>query len=146
MTAQEYLSQGNLLEQRIACDMQRLEMARELVNSIRSSCTDGVRVCTSRPREAPFVRAMERAETIKRRIAAELDLLLALKQQMEFVISAVPGEEFRLILVFRYLEHKSFPEIAELMNISRNTVRARHDRALSRLVLPDCPIDIRNLQ
>ena len=144
MTAREYLSQGCRLEQFIACDVRRLEEARELARSIPSSFADRNRVCTSLTGEAPFVRAVERADAIRRKIAAELDLLLALKEQMERVISSVPGEELRLILTFRYLEHKTFPEIAELLNISRNTARARHDRALSRLTLPDCPIDIRH--
>ena len=146
MTAQEYLSQGYLLEQCIACDMQRLESAHQLAESIRSPCADGDRVCTSRPREAPFVRALERAEAIEEKLTSELNLLLALKEQMERVISSVPGEELRLILTFRYMEHKTFKEIAGLMNISRNTVRARHDTALTRLSLPDRPVDIRTFQ
>ena len=144
MTAREYLSQGCRLEQFIACDVRRLEEARELARSIPSSCMDGDRVCTSRPMEAPFVRALEQADTLEKKAKAEMALLLSLKEQTERAISSVPGEELRLILTFRYLEHKTFPEIAELLNISRNTARARHDRALSRLALPDCPLDIRH--
>ena len=146
MTPQEFLSQGYLLERRVACDMRRAEAAREFARSIPSSCMDGDRVCTSRPREAPFVRALEQAEAIEEKLTSELNLLLALKEQMERVISSVPGEELRLILTFRYMEHKTFKEIAGLMNISRNTVRARHDTALTRLSLPDRPVDIRAFQ
>ena len=142
MTAQEYLSQGYRLKEYIACDMQRLEAARDFARSIPSSFADRNRVCTSLAGEAPFVRAVERANAMEEKIKAELDLLLALKEQMERVISAVPGEELRLILTYRYMEHKTFPEIADSLNISRNTARARHSTALSRLALPDRPIDI----
>ena len=144
MTAQEYLTQGYRLEQCIACDMQKLEDAQALARSIPSTLADRARVCSSPAREAPFVRALERAEAIREKVTAELDLLLALKEQMERVISSVPGEELRLILTYRYMEHKTFPEIADSLNISRNTARARHGTALSRLALPAHPIDIRH--
>ena len=145
MTAREYLSQGYRLEQHIACDMLRAKTVRDFAMSIPSSFTDGDRVCTS-IREAPFVRALERAEAMEERIKAEMDLLLALKEEMERVISSLPGEELRMILTFRYMDNKTFPEIAKILHISRNTVRARHDRALSWLVLPDRLIDIRDFQ
>ena len=146
MTVQEYLSQGYRLEEYIACDMQRLENAQALARSIPSSLADGNRVCASPAREAPFVRALERAEAIREKVTAELDLLLALKEQMERVISSVPGEDLRLILTSRYMDHKTFPEIAKLLHISRNTARTRHDRALACLALPDRPISIREYQ
>ena len=146
MTAQEYLSQGYRLEEYIACDMQRLEEARDFARSIPSPRADGNRVSTSLAGEAPFVRAVERANAMEEKIKAELDLLLALKEQMERVISSVPGEELRLILTYRYMEHKTFPEIADSLNISRNTARARHGTALSRLALPAHPIDIRSFR
>ena len=144
MTAQEYLSQGYRLEEYIASDMQRLEEARDFARSIPSPRADGNRVCTSCAGEAPFVRALEQANAMEEKIKAELDLLLALKEEMERVISAVPGQELRLILTSRYMEHKTFPEIADSLNISRNTARARHGTALSRLALPAHPIDIRH--
>ena len=97
MTVQEYLSQGYRLEEYIASDMQRLEEARDFARSIPSPRADGNRVSSSLAGEAPFVRAVERANAMEEKIKAELDLLLALKEQMEHVISSVPGEELRLI-------------------------------------------------
>lgn len=143
MTVQEYLSQGYLLEQRIACDMRKAEAARALAASIPSSLTDGVRVRTSQAGEARFVGVLERVEEMEDRVAAELDLMLSLKEQMENVIRSVPGEDLRLLLTCRYMEHKSWPYIAEVLNICRNTAYAWHKTALSRAVLPENPIDIR---
>ena len=40
MTVREYLSQGYMLEQRIACDMRKAEAARTLAASIPSPRTD----------------------------------------------------------------------------------------------------------
>ena len=142
MTPQEFLSQGYLLERRVACDMRRAEAAREFARSIPSSCMDGDRVCTSRPMEAPFVRALEQADTLEKKAKAEMALLLSLKEQTERAISSVPGVESRMILTLRYMERKTFPEIAGLLHVSRNTARARHDWALSRMTMPDRPIDI----
>ena len=144
MTVREYLSQVYLLEQRIACDTRLVKQARALADSISSPRADRERVCTSPAREAPFVRALERAEAMEEKIAAELNLLLSLKEQTDRMIGSLPTEDMRLILILRYMEHKQWPEIADMLNISRNTARARHDTALSRLVLPDHPVDIRN--
>ena len=143
MTAREYLSQGYLLEQRIACDMRRAEAARALAASIPESWKVRDRVCTSAAGEAPFVRTLERVYAMERKINAELNLLVSLKEQMDGVIRSVQGEELRILLTCRYMEHRSWPEIADILNICLSTTRVWHKTALSGVVLPDDPIDIR---
>ena len=143
MTVREYLTQGYLLEQRIACDMRKAEAARALAASVSAPLTDGVCISTSPAGEARFVRVLERGEEMEERVAAELDLLLNLKEQMDGVIRSVPGEDFRLLLQCRYTQHMSWACIAGLLGISRNTALAWHKTALSRAVLPENPIDIR---
>ena len=78
MTVREYLSQGYMLEQRIACDMRKAEAARTLAASIPSPRTDGIRVNTSPSGDAPFVRVLERVEEMEAQVAADLDLLLSI--------------------------------------------------------------------
>lgn len=144
MTVREYLSQGPLLEQRIACSLRKKEAARALAASISVPCPDGIRISSSRAREASFVRVLERVDVMERQIAAELELLLALREQMERVIRSVPGEEkYRLVLTCRYLEHKTWLETAGVLGITRNTVHVWHEAALARAVLPEDAIDIR---
>lgn len=142
MTAREYLCQGGLLEQRIASGIRRAEAMRALAASISTPAADAVRVLSSVSGEAPFIRALESAESLEEQAAADMELLLDLKDQMEQTICTVPEEKLRLVLACRYLEHMTWPEIAESLHISRGTVRARHDAALSLLILPDHPIDI----
>jgi DNA-directed RNA polymerase specialized sigma24 family protein len=144
MTVREYLSQGYMLEQRIACDMRKAEAARTLAASIPSPRTDGIRVNTSPSGDAPFVRVLERVEEMEAQVAADLDLLLSLKDQMEQVIRSVPGEELRLLLFCRYMEHKTWPDIAMILNVSRNTAHSWHKTALEQVVLPESAIDIRS--
>ena len=146
MTVREYLSQGYLLEQRIACDMRRAAAARALADSIPSPRADRDRVCASPAGEAPFVRVLERVEAMEEQITAELDLLLSLKEQMDRVIRSVPEESLRLLLAFRYMDHQSWPEIAEALRVSRSTVYAWHNAALARVVLPEAAIDIREIR
>ena len=142
MTAREYLSQGGLLEQRIAGNMRRAEAMRALAASVSTPAADAVRVLSFSSGEAPFIRALEKAEALEEQAAADMDLLLDLKDQMEQTICTVPEEKLRLVLSFRYLERMTWPEIAESLHISRGTVRTRHEAALSLLILPDHPIDI----
>ena len=58
MTAREYLSQGSLLEQRIAGNMRRAEAMRALAASVSSPAADTVRVLSFSSGEAPFIRAV----------------------------------------------------------------------------------------
>ena len=145
MTAREYLSQAYLLEQRIASDIRKAESVRALASSLSLPAADTVRVSASPSGEASFIRILEKAEAIEERIAAEVNLLLNLQEQMERVIRTVPGEDLRLILSYRYMEHRTWPEIAESLHISRNTARARHETALNRIILPEDLIDISGL-
>jgi RNA polymerase sigma-70 factor (sigma-E family) len=56
-------------------------------------------------------------------------------------LRALPPK-YRVVLVLRYYEDRSDPEIAELLGISRATVRTRAARALERLRAADFPHDI----
>ena len=69
---------------------------------------------------------------------------MSLKDQMEQVIRSVPGEELRLLLFCRYMEHKTWPDIAMILNVSRNTAHSWHKTALEQVVLPESAIDIRS--
>ena len=142
MTAREYLSQAGQLEQRIAGNMRRAEAMRALAASVSSPAADAVRVLSFSSGEAPFIRALEKAESLEEQAAADLDLLLDLKDQMEQAISTMQEEKLRQVLSCRYLERMTWAEISESLHISRSTVRVRHEAALSRFILPVHPIDI----
>ena len=108
MTAREYLSQAGQLEQRIAGNMRRAEAMRALAASVSSPAADAVRVLSFSSGEAPFIRALEKAESLEEQAAADLDLLLDLKDQMEQAISTMQEEKLRQVLSCRYLERMTW--------------------------------------
>ena len=81
MTMKEYLDQGPLLEQRIQYHTRRLEELRAAIYTITSSRLQADRVQISRNRDPGFVRALEGIEQMEARIAGEISLTEALKEQ-----------------------------------------------------------------
>ncbi|NTU66914.1 MAG: sigma-70 family RNA polymerase sigma factor [Candidatus Moranbacteria bacterium] len=53
-------------------------------------------------------------------------------QKLEKAIEALPPK-YKVVLNLRYKEYMSFPEIAEVMGESQNTVKSRHRRAVEAL-------------
>ena len=58
------------------------------------------------------------------------------------LIGTLSSEKWRYILMYRYLEGLSFPQIGDLLGVTEITARRQRNRALDFIVLPEEHINI----
>jgi len=141
MKIKEYLHQAYRLDKRIQSNIEEMEGLREMATSVSSPSWDE-RVQTSRCEEAKFVRCVERIMDLERRINAEVDNLIALKEQIRCVINEVSNTDERMVLRYRYVHNFTWEQIGDALDADRTTVYRWHNAALKHAVLPDVPIKI----
>lgn len=141
MTIQEYLGQAYQLDQRINSHIEEAKRLRDMATSLSSpSLGDKVQACPDG--NAPFVKQIERIIQLENKINAEIDTLVALKEQIHDVISQIPDPEEYMILRYRYIDRMSWDKIALKMRFAESTIYRRHRSALRRIQMPENPIMI----
>ena len=144
MDVETYLKQGRLLDQRINYHLRKLSELRQTAYTISSPQISGCKVQNSHTGEAPFEKALERIEAMEERINQEIDLLVALKEQIEGVIRELNNEEYQMVLIYKYLEGLSWGQIGDLLHIGKNTAIRWNLNALSQIKMPEKPISIKS--
>lgn len=139
MTAKEYLGQAYKLDERIQSQLEEVSRLRETATGL-SSPTFGDRVQSSPHGDAPFVKAIERIIQFEDKINAEIDLLVALKEQIHETIETVKDPRERLVLRCRYIDGNPWKSLAVKLKIDLNTAYRLHRRALEHVALPENPI------
>ncbi len=142
MTIEEYLRQGYQLDQMITAHIEEAAELREMATSLSSpalgdkvqSCPDG---------NAPFVKQVESIIRLENKINAEIDTLVALKEQIHSVISKNANPEEYMVLRYRYIENLSWDKIARKMRVAGSTVFRWHQNAMKHIQLPENPIDLK---
>ena len=129
MTAKEYLSQAFRLDRRIKSDLREIGELRALVSGISSPGFERS-YNPNRPTEAPFVKGLERVWSMEERINAEIDRLVAVKEEIRSVIDEVDDYDQRMLLRYRYIHLCSWDEIISQMHYGRSWIYALHGRAL----------------
>lgn len=140
MTVETYLKQGIFLDRRIKYQLQRIAELRASASDIAAPALKADKVQTSSTGEARFVKALEKVDEIQEQVNRELNDLLALKKQIESVIHQVGNEEYELVLSYRYLQNKSWAEIADQLYVGKTTVKRWHGKAIQMIILPEHPI------
>lgn len=135
MTPKEYLMQAYRLENEIKIEKEKLETMRSLLTSITSPGYEE-HYNPNRGTDAPYVQLLEKAFDIEEKIATKLTRLLELRTDIENAIDRNENKDERLVLIYRYLNHMSWSEIADEMYADKSSVRRWHDRALSRFLIP----------
>lgn len=135
MNAHEYLSQVYDLDRQIKYDLRELENLRALSCGI-SSPKLGERVSGSQNTEAPFIRALERIWEQEERINEEIVRLEALKAQIRQTIEAVKNRDERWVLLYRYIQHMTWEEIALELHCSTSSAKRWHKTGLKKIVVP----------
>lgn len=141
MKVKEYLHQAYRLDKRIESDIEEMECLREMATSVSSPSWDE-KVQTSRSTDAKFVRCLERIIDLERKINAEVDNLVALKEQIRCVINEVADTDERMVLRYRYVHNFTWEQIGDELNADRTTVYRWHNAALNHVTLPENPIKI----
>ena len=137
MTTVRYLSQGSRLDAAVACQAGRLKELRLAADRVGALRIKEVTVCSSPSGEAPYVRALDQIWELQDAIDRDLELLVRLDRQIDRVINTLLSPDYRLLLRYRYLGRRTWPQIANAMHIDPRTARRWHEKAVSLLTLPD---------
>lgn len=139
MTAKEYLKQAYRLDHRINSDIAEMERLREMAASV--SATDfEEHYNPNRPTEAPFVHCLEKVFELQKKINAEIDNLIDLKDQMRDVIDKVVNPDEQMVLRYRYIHNLTWEQIGDELCADESTVRRWHRQALNNVKVPESPI------
>ena len=139
MTVKEYLSQAYMLDQRINAHLEEVKRLRDMATGLFSP-TLGDKVQTPRDNNAPFVKSVEKIILLENKINAEIDTLVALKEQIHDVISTVEDQNESLILQYRYIQGQSWESIAAAMHADISSAYRWHTNALRHVKMPENPI------
>ena len=135
MNAKDYLSQAKYLDQSINAKIQQLGQLNDLA-------TKATAVLTGMPHN-PSGSTSTMADTVVKivdlqdEINHDIDELVDLKAEIREVIDAVPDTDLRLILEERYLNWKSWEQIAVSLGYNLRYVHKLHRLALEATKIPD---------
>ena len=141
MTAKEYLRQAYHLENKIKMLGDKIATLRLLATSVSSPGFEE-RYNASRNTDAPQVKAIEKIILCEQEVQEKLVLLLDLQKQIEDVIAKVDDVDCQMVLTYRYLHNLSWCRIGEELCIDESTARRWHDKAITKVSVPQNAIKI----
>ena len=129
MTAKEFLNKGYKIDRRINAKLEQQANLRELASRTGAVISDMPRNPNKgRSRvEEIIVKIM----TLEEEINADIDELVSLKSD-----GTVDDPEESLLLTLRYLNYKTWEDIADELNCSVRKVHIVNSRALANVVVP----------
>lgn len=133
MTAKEYLDRIRLLEKRISAMKMRSEEYDRLSLSIPGQDFTRERVDHTPSYEAPFVKWIMKKHDIDMEISKLEAILKDMQAEALLKIEELPNEDFKNVLVLRYLKYMKWEEICESLFASRRTIMRWHESALELL-------------
>ena len=145
MNVEIYLKQGHSLDQRIKYNLKKMAEMRKTASDISAPVLCADKVQSSPNGDAPFVKALERIEALEEHIKREVDLLAALMDQINEVISQVNNEEYQLLLMYRYVDNMTWEQVGDQLNVDKSTAKRWKIKALAQIILPENPIVIGNI-
>lgn len=142
MTVKEYLGQAYLLDQRIKSDTLECEELRQMAESISSPGFEE-HFNASKNTDAPYIHTLEKLWEMEEKVMAELALLVNLKQQIRATVDLVEKNEQQMVLKYRYIHNYTWAKIGELLNADPVTVQRWHNKAISKMTVPENAINLK---
>ena len=142
MTVKEYLGQAYLLDQRIKSDTLECEELRMMAQSISSPGFEE-HYNASKNTDAPYIHTLEKLWEMEEKVMVELAQLINLKQQIQEIVRQVDKPEQQAVLKYRYIHNYTWPMIGEMLNADRVTVQRWHNKAVSKITLPENVINLK---
>ena len=131
MEAKEYLSRYHNMQFKIKKKREYIDFCEERSNAIPSpSYDEKIGTNPNRDLSAPF------EKWIGRKIDAEHDLkkmekeAQRIKIEIEDKISELKDVDMERVIIYRYIDWLSWPEIERLMYVSVSTLKRKHDEAI----------------
>ena len=134
MTSKEFLDQGYRIDVMINAKVEQITSLRSMLTKLNVGLTDmpknpnkgGSNV------EDTVVRIVSLEEEVNRAI----EKLVGIKDAIMKAIDAVPDQQERMLLTLRYLNYKTWEEIAFELNCTVRYVHVIHSRALNSIKVP----------
>lgn len=142
MTVKEYLGQAYLLDQRIKSDTLECEELRQMAQSVSSPGFEE-HFNASKNTDAPYIHSLEKLWEMEEKVMVELAQLINLKQQIQEVVRQVDKPEQQAVLKYRYIHNYTWSMIGEMLNADRVTVQRWHNKAVSKITLPENVINLK---
>lgn len=135
MTAKEYLQQVRFIDKRIDSKL-------ALVNRLRDTATSVTTTLSDMPRsDSPNLQRMEdticKIIDLENDINQEIDRLVDLKREVDMAISELQNPDEQLVLTYRYLDYRTWEQIASALNFSVRHVTRLHGYALKSFRVPE---------
>ena len=135
MTAKEFLSQAYWLDKRIDSKLSQIAALRNMVTKTNSVMNDSPVTHTRNVHSMQDTIA--KIVDMEAEINADIDKLVDLKRLIMHTIKDVGSPEYQTLLELRYLNFKTWEEIASEMGYCANNVYKMHGKALSTVKLPE---------
>jgi len=129
MKAKDYLGQVKLLKDKVDSIIEQLETLRDLATRTTSLPFDVVKVQSTGQND-------KRASIVAKVVDLEQELLITVEELIDLtaevitLIDRVPDNAYKLLLMLRYLNCKTWYKVAEIMDVSLSGVHTMHRKAL----------------
>ncbi len=128
MKAKDYLSQAYRLDQKINCKLDQVSNLRSL--AMRATASIHAERVSGKKQISSMENAIVKLIDLEQEINKDIDRLVDLKRNITKVIGKINKQEYQLLLELRYLNYKTWEEIAETMNYSWRNIHYIHSKAL----------------
>ncbi len=133
MTSKEYLEQIGKLEHKIKCMKLRSEEYDRLSMSLPTQDFTRDRVQTTPNLDAPFVKWIMKKAELDKQIENNEKKLKELRAEAVLKIEELDNENYKNVLVLRYLKYMNWDDICCYLFAAKRTVMRWHENALEGL-------------
>ena len=137
MTVDAFLTQYRTLLERIEKNSARLQRMQNQADAIASVWGEHR---SAHSQDAPYVRMLAEIDELARNLKQDTEIMPYLQAQVLDMIYSLPHEPMRNVLEQRYLNGKTYYQIAKFLKMDRATAKRWQIRALAILNVPDQPI------
>ena len=134
MTAQEYFNQAYRLDQRINSKIEQLRTLNEL--ALKATATYTGMPHSPNKGSQTMANTVDRIIDLQNEINRDIDELVDLNAEIRTVIDSVAETDLRLILEERYLNWKSWEQIAVTLGYNLRYLHRLHRQALDACSIP----------
>lgn len=136
MTAKEYLEQIGKLEYKIRRMKERSNYYEQMSYCVPGQDFTRERVQGTPNLEAPFVKWLMKKDDVDREIERQENKLEALKEEILNQVESWENEDYKNVIIFRYIRCLDWSRVARLCYCSLATIYRWHDAALELIVVP----------
>lgn len=129
MTAKQYLQQVKGLDNMIEAKLEQVERLRALATRVTTSFSHD-KQGKGAARHEKTADIVCKIVMLEEKLNASIDTLVDLKAEVEEKIDEIPNDNYRLLLRLRYLNYKTWEDIASTIGYTPQWIYITHGRAL----------------